>query len=83
MAWWLAINSSVLEYSFKVRLIKPKAKLSFYPIGKDQSFLITIAAMSIISYALSSWYYNANKDEARCFRVLVPNLLGKLARNIY
>jgi hypothetical protein len=83
MAWQLAINSLVLEYSFKVRLTKPEAKLSFYPIGKDQSFSTTIAATLIISCALSSWYHNANKDEARYFRVLVPDLLGIPARDIH
>jgi hypothetical protein len=83
MAWQLAINSSVLEYSFKVRLIKPEAKLSFCPVGKDQSFSTAIAAALIISYALSSWYYNANKDKAGYFRVLVPNLLGILAGDMH
>jgi hypothetical protein len=83
MAWWLAINSLVLEYSFKVRLIKPEAKLSFYLAGKDRSFSTAIAAALIISYTPSSWYYNANKDKAGYFRVLVSDLLGILAEDMY
>ena len=35
----LVKNSSVLEYSFIIRLIKPKVKVSLYSADKDWSFI--------------------------------------------